>query len=183
MALGSGGHGFGCTVSVNPAIPASALRLHRSGYAVGPAQQCLVATRVGLVRNINAAPSAALPAGTWLRSCIFHRPTDGIRILSPTANSACGFPEALFQEGLRRNLHVIAANAGSSDQGPYYPGTDVCLDGKLRETAGSPRGIPRHHRIGGRSGSWHISTGSPRSLERLRQLDQKLRPFLYVALS
>lgn len=78
--------------------------------------------------------------GRGLEAKFFHRLRDGIRILSPTANSPCGFPEALFQEGLRWNLHVIAVDAGSSDQEPYFPGTDVCFDGKLRETG--YRGIP-----------------------------------------
>ncbi|MCO5966749.1 acyclic terpene utilization AtuA family protein, partial [Sinorhizobium meliloti] len=50
---------------------------------------------------------------------------DEIRILSPTAILGYGFPEASFEEGLRRNPHVIAVDAGSSDPGPYYLGAGV----------------------------------------------------------
>ncbi|PSH60945.1 hypothetical protein CU103_25650 [Phyllobacterium sophorae] len=41
-----------------------------------------------------------------------------IRILSPTAILGYSFPEASFEEGLRRNPHVIAVDAGSSDPSP-----------------------------------------------------------------
>ncbi|WEX79369.1 hypothetical protein PYH37_006252 (plasmid) [Sinorhizobium numidicum] len=50
---------------------------------------------------------------------------DEIRILSPTAILWYGFPEASFEEGLRRDPHVIAVDAGSSDPGPYYLGARV----------------------------------------------------------
>lgn len=45
-----------------------------------------------------------------------------LRILSPTAILGYGFPEESFREGMRRDPHVIAVDAGSSDPGPYYLG-------------------------------------------------------------
>lgn len=45
-----------------------------------------------------------------------------MRILSPTAILGYGFPLESFVEGMKRNPHVIAVDAGSSDPGPYYLG-------------------------------------------------------------
>ena len=42
------------------------------------------------------------------------------RILSTTAILGYGFPEKSFEEGLKRNPHLIAVDAGSTDPGPYY---------------------------------------------------------------
>ena len=47
---------------------------------------------------------------------------DEIRVLSPTAILGYGFPVASFEEGLRREPHVIAVDGGSTDPGPYYLG-------------------------------------------------------------
>jgi hypothetical protein len=47
---------------------------------------------------------------------------DAIRVLSPTAILGYGFPPESLQEGMRRNPHVIAVDAGSTDPGPYYLG-------------------------------------------------------------
>lgn len=44
------------------------------------------------------------------------------RILSATAILGYGFPEESFLEGMKRNPHVIAVDAGSTDPGPYYLG-------------------------------------------------------------
>jgi hypothetical protein len=44
------------------------------------------------------------------------------RILSTTAILGYGFPESSFRNGLRRKPHLIAADAGSTDPGPYYLG-------------------------------------------------------------
>lgn len=46
-----------------------------------------------------------------------------IRVLSPTAILGYGFPVASFEEGMRRDPHVIAVDAGSTDPGPYYLGS------------------------------------------------------------
>lgn len=72
------------------------------------------------------------------------------RVLSPTAILGYGFPEASFQEGLRRNPDVIAVDAGSTDPGPYYLGAGVSFtnrnavkrDLELIIHAGLERGIP-----------------------------------------
>ncbi|HEX3015750.1 MAG TPA: acyclic terpene utilization AtuA family protein [Desulfobacteria bacterium] len=45
-----------------------------------------------------------------------------IRILSTTAILGYGFPLASFEAGLARKPQVIAADAGSTDPGPYYLG-------------------------------------------------------------
>ena len=44
------------------------------------------------------------------------------RVLAPTAILGYGFPEASFNEGMKRNPHAIAVDAGSTDPGPYYLG-------------------------------------------------------------
>ncbi|MQU68377.1 acyclic terpene utilization AtuA family protein [Sinorhizobium meliloti] len=75
---------------------------------------------------------------------------DEIRILSPTAILGYGFPEASFKEGLRRQPHVIAVDAGSSDPGPYYLGAGVSFtdraavkrDLQIILRAGTALGIP-----------------------------------------
>ena len=48
-----------------------------------------------------------------------------LRILSPTAILGYGFPVQSFEEGMRRNPHVIAVDAGSTDPGPYYLGAGI----------------------------------------------------------
>ena len=48
-----------------------------------------------------------------------------IRILSPTAILGYGFPESSFIEGMRKEPHVIAVDAGSTDPGPYYLGSGI----------------------------------------------------------
>lgn len=75
---------------------------------------------------------------------------DEIRILSPTAILGYGFPEASFQEGLRRDPHVVAVDAGSSDPGPFYLGAGVSFtdrsavkrDLQIILPAAITRGIP-----------------------------------------
>ncbi|MCL2228088.1 MAG: DUF1446 domain-containing protein [Oscillospiraceae bacterium] len=47
------------------------------------------------------------------------------RILSTTAILGYGFPISSFDEGMRRNPHLIAVDAGSTDPGPYYLGAGV----------------------------------------------------------
>lgn len=48
-----------------------------------------------------------------------------LRVLSPTAILGYGFPMESFVEGMKRNPHVIAVDAGSTDPGPYYLGAGV----------------------------------------------------------
>jgi len=47
------------------------------------------------------------------------------RILSTTAILGYGFPARSFEEGMKRNPHLIAVDAGSTDPGPYYLGAGV----------------------------------------------------------
>lgn len=73
-----------------------------------------------------------------------------LRILSPTAILGYGFPMESFIEGMKRQPHVIAVDAGSSDPGPYYLGagksfTDynsVKRDLGIMIPAGIEAGIP-----------------------------------------
>lgn len=75
---------------------------------------------------------------------------DEIRVLSPTAILGYGFPVASFEEGLRREPHVIAVDGGSTDPGPYYLGSGnsftqrqaVKRDLKLLIGAALERNIP-----------------------------------------
>lgn len=45
-----------------------------------------------------------------------------LRVLSPTAILGYGFPMKSFEEGMKKEPHVIAVDAGSTDPGPYYLG-------------------------------------------------------------
>ncbi len=72
------------------------------------------------------------------------------RVLSTTAILGYGFPEASFIAGVRRNPHLIAVDAGSTDPGPYYLGAGksftnragVKRDLRLMLREGVRRGIP-----------------------------------------
>lgn len=72
------------------------------------------------------------------------------RILSTTAILGYGFPLASFDAGLARQPHLIAADAGSTDPGPYYLGAGVSFtdrnavkrDLKLMLQAGLQKKIP-----------------------------------------
>jgi len=72
------------------------------------------------------------------------------RILSTTAILGYGFPVASFEEGMKRNPHLIAVDAGSTDPGPYYLGAGVSFtdrnavkrDLEIMIKAGLERGIP-----------------------------------------
>lgn len=75
---------------------------------------------------------------------------DEFRILSATAILGYGFPEQSFENGLRKKPHLIAADAGSTDPGPYYLGSGksftsrggVKRDLRLMIREGVRRGIP-----------------------------------------
>jgi hypothetical protein len=45
------------------------------------------------------------------------------RVLSPTAILGYGFPEESFRRGIAKKPHLVAADAGSTDPGPYYLGS------------------------------------------------------------
>jgi hypothetical protein len=46
-----------------------------------------------------------------------------LRVLSPTAILGYGFPEESFRRGMAKRPHLVAADAGSTDPGPYYLGS------------------------------------------------------------
>lgn len=56
---------------------------------------------------------------------------DEVRVLAPLGLLGYGFPVSSFQEGLRRNPHVIAVDGGSTDPGPYYLGAGVSFTDRL----------------------------------------------------
>ena len=72
------------------------------------------------------------------------------RILSATAILGYGFPESSFEEGMKRNPHLIAVDAGSTDPGPYYLGAGISFtdreavkrDLEIMLKAGIPQKIP-----------------------------------------
>ncbi|MDP9157747.1 MAG: DUF1446 domain-containing protein [Pseudomonadota bacterium] len=76
--------------------------------------------------------------------------TEELRLLSTTPILGYGFPLAAFEAGLARNPHMIGADGGSSDPGPYYlaSGESFCSrmatkrDFKIMLAAAVPRGIP-----------------------------------------
>jgi len=87
------------------------------------------------------------------------------RILSTTAILGYGFPVASFEEGLKRNPHLIAVDAGSTDPGPYYLGAGVSFtdrgavkrDLEFMIKAGVERGIPVSiGSAGGSGGNPHL---------------------------
>ncbi len=73
-----------------------------------------------------------------------------VRVLSSTAILGYGFPEESFMAGLKRQPDIIAADAGSTDPGPYYLGSGVSFtdrhavyrDLKFMLKAGRELGIP-----------------------------------------
>ncbi len=110
---------------------------------------------------------------------------DEIRILSPTAILGYGFPEASFKEGLKKNPHVIAVDAGSTDPGPYYLGAGLSFtdrqavkrDLALMIPAALERGIPVIVGSCGGSGAdshlqWNVDI--VREIAREQGLDFKL---------
>src|SRR5579872_3076668 len=52
-------------------------------------------------------------------------PSPELRILAPCGMLGYGIPEASFTRGLTMDPHVIAADAGSTDPGPYYLGAGI----------------------------------------------------------
>ena len=87
------------------------------------------------------------------------------RILSTTAILGYGFPLESFEEGLKRNPHLIAVDAGSTDPGPYYLGAGVSFtdrdavkrDLEIMIKAGVERGIPVSiGTAGGSGGAPHL---------------------------
>lgn len=73
-----------------------------------------------------------------------------IRLLSATPILGYGFPESSFEAGLAQNPHMIGADGGSTDPGPYYLGAGKAFcsrvsmkrDLRIMIKGGVSRGIP-----------------------------------------
>lgn len=73
-----------------------------------------------------------------------------LRLLSATAILGYGFAQSAFEAGLAREPHLVGADGGSSDPGPYYLGSGesftsrmaVKRDMRIMLKAAVPRGIP-----------------------------------------
>jgi len=87
------------------------------------------------------------------------------KILSTTAILGYGFPLSSFEEGMKRNPHLIAVDAGSTDPGPYYLGAGVSFtdrgavkrDLEIMIKAGVEKGIPVSiGSAGGSGGTPHL---------------------------
>ena len=55
-----------------------------------------------------------------------------VRVLTPCGGLGYGFPQCSIDEGMRREPHIIAVDAGSTDPGPHYLGSG---DGTLSRDA------------------------------------------------
>lgn len=55
-----------------------------------------------------------------------------VRVLTPCGGLGYGFPRCSIDEGMRREPHIIAVDAGSTDPGPHYLGSG---DGTLSRDA------------------------------------------------
>ncbi|UQA90897.1 acyclic terpene utilization AtuA family protein [Streptomyces halobius] len=73
---------------------------------------------------------------------------DEIRVLSATAILGYGFPDASFEAGLARGPHLIAADAGSCDPGPYYLGAGASFTDRTAVTRDLERMIRAGQRLG-----------------------------------
>jgi len=75
---------------------------------------------------------------------------DELRLLRTTPILGCGFAQSAFDAGLARNPHMIGADGGSSDPGPYYLASGESFtsrmstkrDLKIMLKAAAARGIP-----------------------------------------
>ena len=59
---------------------------------------------------------------------------DELRVVSTCGNLGYGFPEASLQEAVSRRPHIIGADNGSSDPGPYYLGSGKPLTKRAQVT-------------------------------------------------
>lgn len=109
-----------------------------------------------------------------------------IRILSPNGAIGYGFPESSIAEGMKRDPHVIAVDAGSTDPGPHYLGSgDVALswesqkhDLRILMQARGQTGIPLIVGSAGLSGS---KAGVDKTVEIVRELAKELAQNIKIA--
>src|SRR5262245_41749842 len=53
------------------------------------------------------------------------------RMLSASGLLGYGFPEESLKLGLKRDLHMVGVDGGSSDPGPHYLGSGKCVNSKM----------------------------------------------------
>lgn len=108
-----------------------------------------------------------------------------VRLLAVTSILGYGFPEAALQRGMDADPHMIGADAGSTDPGPYYLGAGkpfcsrlaIKRDTRLMLLAAVPRGIPVViSTCGGAGGEPHLQFMAElvREIAREEKLDFKL---------
>jgi len=108
-----------------------------------------------------------------------------VRLLSVTSILGYGFPELALQRGMEADPHMIGADAGSTDPGPYYLGAGkpfcsrlaIKRDTRLMLLAAVPRGIPvLISTSGGAGGEPHLQFMAElvREIAREEKLDFKL---------
>ena len=108
-----------------------------------------------------------------------------VRLLSTTAILGYGFPEDSLKRGLARDPHLIGADAGSVDPGPYYLGSGqsfaspraIKRDLRLMLRASAETGIPvAISTAGGAGGTPHLEATAAlaREIAREDKLDFKM---------
>lgn len=108
-----------------------------------------------------------------------------VRLLSTTAILGYGFPEDSLKRGLARNPHLMGADAGSVDPGPYYLGSGksfaspraIKRDLQLMLRASAETGIPvAISTAGGAGGTPHLEATAElaREIAREDKLDFKM---------
>jgi len=108
-----------------------------------------------------------------------------VRLLAVTSILGYGFPESALEIGMQADPHMIGADAGSTDPGPYYLGAGVPFcsrlsikrDTRLMLLAAVPRGIPVViSTCGGAGGEPHLQFMAElvREIAREEKLDFKL---------
>ncbi len=107
------------------------------------------------------------------------------RLLAVTSILGYGFPELALQRGMEADPHMIGADAGSTDPGPYYLGAGKAFcsrlaikrDTRLMLLAAVPRGIPVViSTCGGAGGEPHLQFMAElvREIAREEKLDFRL---------
>lgn len=107
------------------------------------------------------------------------------RLLAVTSILGYGFPELALKIGMEADPHMIGADAGSTDPGPYYLGAgkafcsrlSIKRDTRLMLLAAVPRGIPvLISTCGGAGGEPHLQFMAElvREIAREEKLDFKL---------
>ncbi|MFM0117601.1 acyclic terpene utilization AtuA family protein [Paraburkholderia sp. RL18-101-BIB-B] len=102
---------------------------------------------------------------------------DELRIMAVAGNLGYGFPEASLRNGIARKPHVIGADNGSSDPGPYYLGSGKSLIKReqLRRDLGLSLKAARDAGVPYVIGTAGTAGGEPHMEEFLDVLDEVTR--------